>query len=170
MSSEMPDDRPTIYAIDFDNTIALTDFPEILSQIQPVMSFIKRLQRHGDKWILWTMREGKALEDAVAWCNSYGLFPDAVNDNLPEMREKWGNNPRKVFADIYIDDHNAGGVFLPRIADEEGEHTPMPIDHRCCGNCRWMQRPCVREICTHPKRDGEYKCVCPHFVCDLFEQ
>ena len=164
----MPTDRPTIYAIDFDGTIALTDFPTILSSIQPVESFIKRLQRRGDKWILWTMREGSILDEAVAWCRSYGLFPDAVNDNLPDMKEKWGNNPRKVFADFYIDDHNAGGMFLPRIADaDEGEHMPMPIDHRCCGNCKWMTR--VYEECLCENHEQSEDVVYGHYVCDLFE-
>lgn len=28
-------------------------------------------------------------------------------------RARFGNNPRKIYADIYIDDHNAGGLRLP---------------------------------------------------------
>jgi hypothetical protein len=59
------------------------------------------------------MREDKYLDDAVAWLREHHLYPDAVNDNLPERKEKWGNNPRKVYADVYIDDHNAGGMRLP---------------------------------------------------------
>ena len=42
-----------------------------------------------------------------------GPSTDAVNDNLPDMKEFLGGNPRKVFANFYIDDHNAGGVVLP---------------------------------------------------------
>lgn len=37
-------------------------------------------------------------------CKKFGLEFDAVNANLPEMVAHWGNNPRKVFADVYIDD------------------------------------------------------------------
>lgn len=29
---------------------------------------------------------------------------DAVNDNLPEAVEYFGNNTRKVHADVYLDD------------------------------------------------------------------
>jgi hypothetical protein len=29
---------------------------------------------------------------------------DAVNENLPDMVEKFGNDCRKVYADVYIDD------------------------------------------------------------------
>ena len=36
-----------------------------------------------------------------------GLEFDAVNDNLEEMKQIYGNNPRKIYADWYIDDKNA---------------------------------------------------------------
>ena len=29
---------------------------------------------------------------------------DAVNENLPEIIERYGGDSRKIFADIYIDD------------------------------------------------------------------
>lgn len=104
-----------IYGIDFDGTIVEEKFPEIGKPNTVVVDFIRDLQARGDKWVLITMREGKHLDDAVAWLKSHGLTPDAVNDNLPERIEKWGNNPRKVYADIYIDDHNAGGLHLPKV-------------------------------------------------------
>ena len=37
----------------------------------------------------------------------HGLEFDAVNENLPEMIEWYGNDCRKVFADVYIDDKAA---------------------------------------------------------------
>jgi hypothetical protein len=52
------------------------------------------------------MREGELLDEAVEWCRSHGLTFDAVNDNLPEVKARYGNNPRKVHADYYLDDHN----------------------------------------------------------------
>lgn len=102
-----------IYGIDFDGTIVTEQFPEIGKPIEKTVSFIRDLQAKGHKWILITMREGKHLDDAVKWLKAQEIAPDAVNDNLPERVEMWGNNPRKVYADIYIDDHNAGGVQLP---------------------------------------------------------
>ena len=101
-----------IYAIDFDGTIAETEWPEIIGPRMGTVEFIRELQERGDQWILWTMREGKHLAAAIAWLKGLGLNPDAVNDNLPELKEKWGNNPRKPFADVYIDDHNCGGLRL----------------------------------------------------------
>ena len=76
------------------------------------VEFIRRLQERGDQWILWSMREGAPLEEALAWLKGMGLNPDAVNDNLPQLKDFFGNNPRKVFANVYIDDHNCGGLRL----------------------------------------------------------
>ena len=99
-----------IYAIDFDGTIVSNDYPEIGIFLIEAVEFIKALQARGDKWILYTMREGEKLDKAVGALRQYGLTPDAVNDNLPELKEVFGDNPRKVFANVYIDDHNAGGL------------------------------------------------------------
>lgn len=43
-----------------------------------------------------------ALEEAVNWCKNQGLVFNAINDNVLEMIERWGNNSRKITADIYI--------------------------------------------------------------------
>lgn len=37
-------------------------------------------------------------------CKSWGLEFNAVNENLPEMTAHYGNDSRKIGADIYIDD------------------------------------------------------------------
>lgn len=48
-----------------------------------------------------------------------GELAKEVNDNLPEMCEFYHNNPRKIFANVYIDDHNAGGlVFAGPVAKQ----------------------------------------------------
>ena len=49
-------------------------------------------------------RAGELLEAAVIYCRAMGLEFDAVNDNLPDLIELYGNNSRKISADIYIDD------------------------------------------------------------------
>lgn len=102
-----------IYGIDFDGTIAAEAWPAIGALKPEAAAFIRELQARGDKWILITMREGEELQEALGFLAINGLLPDAVNDNLPERVAAWGNNPRKVYADIYIDDHNAGGLRFP---------------------------------------------------------
>lgn len=105
--------KKMIYGIDFDGTIVTEDFPAIGKPIEKTVAFIRKLKENGDKWILITMREGRYLDEALEYLKQIDLMPDAVNDNLPERAAEWGNNPRKVYADVYIDDHNAGGLNLP---------------------------------------------------------
>lgn len=66
-------------------------------------------QELGDKLILWTCRENNELTAAVEWCEDNGLLFDAINDNLPEIIEKYGSNSRKISCDFYIDDKAISG-------------------------------------------------------------
>lgn len=97
---------PTIIAVDFDGTLCVNRWPEIGKARQPVIDWLIMQQKSGCKLILWTMRENDKLAEAVAWCQKHGLFFDAINDNLPEVQKRFGDNPRKVFANYYLDDHN----------------------------------------------------------------
>lgn len=96
-----------IIAVDFDGTLCSNAWPEIGEPNVPMIEFLKQRRKQGDKLILWTMREGRKLLDAVNWCIDHGLIFDAANDNLRSQKAEYGNNPRKVYADWYIDDHNA---------------------------------------------------------------
>ncbi|WP_278910354.1 hypothetical protein [Enterocloster bolteae] len=66
----------------------------------------------GGKVILWTNRTGKALETAVEFCKSNGLEFDTINENLPEILEQFGEDSRKITADLYIDDKACKQVFI----------------------------------------------------------
>lgn len=101
--------RSYIYGVDFDGTLCEEIWPDIGAPNLELIEFLKERRAFGDQVILITMREGEKLDAALKWCKSYGLIFDAVNDNLPIMKGFFGNNPRKVFADIYIDDHNITG-------------------------------------------------------------
>lgn len=107
-----------IYAVDFDGTLCKNAWPEIGEANMGLLAFLKREKADGAELILWTMREGGLLEEAIAWCAERGLTFDAVNDNLERLKEQYRNNPRKVYADCYIDDHNA--MYLP--TDPRGWH------------------------------------------------
>lgn len=95
-----------IYAIDFDGTLCENAWPEIGQANAYVIDMVKKLKTDGHKIILWTCRENQKLIEAVRWCADHGLTFDAVNDNLPEQNELYGNNSRKVGADYYVDDKN----------------------------------------------------------------
>lgn len=101
-----------IVGVDFDGTLAITrgTYPKIQGPIQEVVDYVKSEQAAGAHLILITMREYDELRQAVEWCKEQGLHFDAVNDNLPQMKEFFGNNPRKIFCNEYLDDTNMGGI------------------------------------------------------------
>lgn len=92
-----------IIAVDFDGTLADTDATKIYSPNTKLINYLIDSRKNGSFVILWTCREGSRLDQAVEWCKNQGLEFDAVNDNLPGLK-LFGMNPRKVAADVYIDD------------------------------------------------------------------
>ena len=94
----------TIYAVDFDGTLCESVWPGIGRPNTVLIKHLIKRRREGNKVILWTCRCGSLLEEAVSWCRGFDLEFDAVNENLPEMIEHFGNDSRKIFADVYIDD------------------------------------------------------------------
>lgn len=117
---------PPILAVDFDGTIVSNEFPNIGTPNQAVVDAVKEYQDLGWKIILWTCRNGDMLTDAVNFCeNTLGIKLAAANDNLPEVKEYFGSNTRKVFANLYWDDRNAalcvGGTNKPSSLE------PMPL-------------------------------------------
>lgn len=92
-----------IIAVDFDGTLADTDATKIYAPNTKLINYLIGRRNQGDKVILWTCREGSRLEQAVDWCKEQGLVFDAVNDNFLELK-LFRMNPRKVVADVYIDD------------------------------------------------------------------
>ena len=93
-----------IIAVDFDGTLCSDSYPNIGTANTKLIRSLRKKQELGDKLILWTCRAGERLTEAVEWCQKQGLIFDAINDNLPEMVALWGNNSRKISADIYLDD------------------------------------------------------------------
>jgi len=102
----------TVYAVDFDGTLCVEKWPDIGEPNTALIEFLKFVRQEGGKVILWTCREGHLLAAALLWCKARGLEFDAVNDNLPERIAQYGNNCRKVSADVYIDD-KAIGMYYP---------------------------------------------------------
>ena len=93
-----------IIAVDFDGTLCYSNWPDVGEPNAVLINYLKLWKKQGHKLILWTCRAGDALELAVDWCRKQQLEFDAVNDNLPEIVEKDGNNSRKITCDYYIDD------------------------------------------------------------------
>ncbi|GHV47039.1 hypothetical protein FACS189499_03740 [Clostridia bacterium] len=102
-----------IIAVDFDGTLSLSTYPEVGVPNERVVAYIKEQKANGAEIILNTMREGEPLERAVEWCRGIGIEFDAVNDNLPRMKNFFGNNPRNIYANVYIDDCNISFRDIP---------------------------------------------------------
>lgn len=98
-------------AVDFDGTIVTHEYPNIGKEIPFAIQTLKMLQKDGHKLILWSVREGKLLNEAVQWCRERGLEFYAINRDYPEEETNNSNNySRKLKVDIWIDDRNIGGL------------------------------------------------------------
>ncbi|MCD8296303.1 MAG: hypothetical protein LUC88_01890 [Prevotella sp.] len=99
-------------ALDFDGTIVEHKYPEIGEEIPFATETIKKLIADHHKVILWTVREGKLLDEAVEWCRQRGIEFYAVNKDYPEENGSASNKyfSRKIKADMFIDDCNVGGL------------------------------------------------------------
>lgn len=100
-----------IIAVDFDGTIVEHRYPSIGRELPFATETLKKLAEEGHRLILWTVREGRLLDEAVAFCRERGVEFYAINRDYPE-EEKGQNNhfTRKLKADLWIDDRNLGGL------------------------------------------------------------
>ena len=100
-----------IIAIDFDGTLVEHKYPEIGKEIPFAFETLRRLQQDKHRLILWTVREGCLLDEAITFCRERGIEFYAINRDYPE-EEKGANRhySRKLKADLFIDDRNLGGL------------------------------------------------------------
>ena len=96
-------------AVDFDGTIVEYKYPAIGKERPFAIQTLRPLQQEGNRIILFTSREGEELDAAVAFCHERGLDFYAVNSNQP-ADALFTRQTAKVIADVYIDDHNLGGL------------------------------------------------------------
>ena len=99
-----------IIAVDFDGTIVEHKYPKIGNEIPFAIETLKKLQEDRHRLILWSVREGELLEEAVNYCKKRGLEFYAVNTNYPEETGAHEHFSRKLKADLFIDDRNLGGL------------------------------------------------------------
>jgi hypothetical protein len=57
-----------IYAVDFDGTLSMGQWPEVGPANTRLLRYLLDKQRQGDKLILWTCRAGEPLDKAVEFC------------------------------------------------------------------------------------------------------
>ncbi|NBQ48279.1 MAG: hydrolase [Sphingobacteriia bacterium] len=103
-------DNSKVIAVDFDGTIVEHKYPAIGKEMLFAFATLKELQKKGHKLILWTIRTGELLEEAVDFCRQNGVEFYAVNKNYPEEVLDQ-NTSRKLNADVFIDDRSLGGFI-----------------------------------------------------------
>lgn len=116
-----------VIAVDFDGTIVEHKYPKIGKPIPFAIETLKQLKADGHMLLMWTVREGELLQEAIDYVESNGIPFYAYNKNYPE--EDVLSASRKLNADIFIDDRNVGGlpdwglIYQSIKAAERGEMT-----------------------------------------------
>ena len=100
-----------IIAVDVDGVLCDgADFPKIGHTNYEMIALVQELIDMGHEVVLWTSRNGDELKSAVEWCEWHGLHFCAVNEPAPsnnaEYADRYPTPTRKIYADVYIDDHN----------------------------------------------------------------
>lgn len=110
-----------IIAVDFDGTLVEHKYPEIGKTIHHVLNFVRDGKRNGNKIILHTCRHGKELEEAIKWMKDRDIEPDAVNDDVPSVKNSdFGRSKsNKPFANIYLDDRAVSLEMLKAMTIKE---------------------------------------------------
>ena len=99
-----------IIAVDFDCTIVRHRYPKIGEELPFATETLRMLIREGHRLILWTVREGKLLDEAIEWCRDRGGEFYAINRDFPEEDATGSGFSRKLKADLFIDDRSFGGL------------------------------------------------------------
>ena len=97
-------------AVDFDGTIVRHRYPKIGEEIPFATDTLRMLISERHRLILWTVREGRLLDEAIEWCKARGVEFYAVNRDFPEEDATGSGFSLKIKADLFIDDRNFGGL------------------------------------------------------------
>ena len=93
-----------IICVDFDGTCVTHEYPNIGEEIGAT-EVLKQLIDLGHYIILFTMRSGKELQDAINWFEERNIPLFGVNKNPDQFT--WTSSP-KPYAHLYIDDAALG--------------------------------------------------------------
>lgn len=103
------DPNPVTLAVDFDNTLArsVSSYPDIGEEIPEAFRWLSSWRDKGVRLILWTMRTGDGLSDALSFCAARGVSFWGVNEN-PAQAIYPHPASRKCFSNFLIDDTAIG--------------------------------------------------------------
>ena len=132
-------------AVDFDGTIVEHRYPKIGEEIPFATETLKILAQERHKLIVWTVREGELLEEAIEWCRQRGVFFYSVNKDYPEEEKSHNGFSRKLKADLFIDDRNLGGLpdwgTIYQMIHEQKPYEPVLCDRqKPTGDLSWIEK------------------------------
>lgn len=99
-----------IISVDFDGVLHTGMYPTIGADVSDAVNCLRALHNDGHYIILNTCRQGVLLIEAINWLLQNEVPFDRVNDNNPQNTARYGSNSRKIYADVYIDDKQVGGL------------------------------------------------------------
>lgn len=106
-----------IIILDFDGTLVTHDYPYIGKDIGAV-EVLEELVANGHELILFTMRSGEKLKEAVDWFKANNIKLYGVNTN--PTQHNWTKSP-KAYGTLIIDDIALG---IPLIYNKDVSNRP----------------------------------------------
>lgn len=108
-----------IFAIDFDGTLTTEiHWPNIGPESIPMVQAVRCLLFYKHEFVLWTCRVDDLLHDAEMWCINRGIRPHHINSPSPTNLALGLGDPRKVYADYYVDDKMIGWPGHEEVAQQ----------------------------------------------------
>jgi hypothetical protein len=116
-----------IIGVDFDGTCTSHEYPRIGKDIGAV-PVLKKLVANSHQLIIFTMRSGKELEEAVKWFKKNEIPLYGINTNPTQLN--WTSSP-KAYCHLFIDD---ASLFAPLKQDYKLVPVAMGIETTTYGN------------------------------------
>lgn len=96
-----------VIAFDFDGTLVKDEFPRIGEPLQEGLDLMRKLIEEDVEVVLFTVRSGKYLMEAVNFLNSQGITDFFVNQNAQPVSDS-----PKVYYDVIFDDRAFGTPLI----------------------------------------------------------
>lgn len=108
-----------VVALDFDGTCVTHEFPKMGKDCPHAVEVLKKIVAHGAGLVLFTMRSGDYLDDAVRWFAEREIPLYGIQMN--PTQHIWTDS-NKCYAHLYIDDAALG---CPLIYDSQFAKRPF---------------------------------------------
>jgi len=119
-----------IIAVDFEGTLHDGRYPVIGNPLPYAVATMQKIKSRGHSIIITTCRPVRLQNVMIKWLNDNKIPFDCINDNLSHINVKF-ENPRKTYADVYIDNKNLLGLPAWNLVYDLLDNTPAILSlHR----------------------------------------